>query len=578
MVSDKSSLRRRLPAWIALVVAITVTTFGALAYGAAKGATERATWVRLRSAADRFAALSRVGMTGRLDAVRGAARDERVVAFLAGSGSRDSALALLGSLGPDTGATIAVGLRDHSGAGVLFLVHAIGTAPTHPAKADSAQVSPFFARGDTVAFETTAPVMRGKQLLGYVVVTRMVRSTPAAVQTLSELVRPNAILLVGNRDGSLWSDLLSPVQPRPAAATNVTYERDGQLWMLSASPIQDTPFAMAVEVPASEGSVQVRSLPWTFALLGSAVVLAGALLGWLVTRRITDPLVKLTAAAESIAAGSVQADLPPAASNDEVGRLDRAFTAMAESVRLGRERLERQVSQRTEELHRAQADLIRQEKMAVLGQLASSVGHELRNPLGVMANCVYYLSEVLPEAPPKAREHLAMLKRQIGLAEKIVSDILDFTRVKVPETQDVSVAEFIDEQLHRVTIPPTVRVRREIGSNLPLVRADPVQIGQVLYNLLTNAIQAMDPAGGVLTVRTRPVEGVLRIEVGDEGPGVPAESRDRIFEPLFTTKLRGIGLGLSVSRSLAQANGGSLAVANGNGSGAVFWLDLPVKS
>ena len=106
-------------------------------------------------------------------------------------------------------------------------------------------------------------------------------------------------------------------------------------------------------------------------------------------------------------------------------------------------------------------------------------------------------------------------------------------------------------------------------------QADPVQIGQVLYNVLTNAVQAMDNMGGTLTVRGRRHNGVVRIEVADEGPGIPADSRDRVFEPLFTTKQRGIGLGLSVSRSLAQANGGDLRVGDHGPPGAVFILELP---
>jgi signal transduction histidine kinase len=192
-----------------------------------------------------------------------------------------------------------------------------------------------------------------------------------------------------------------------------------------------------------------------------------------------------------------------------------------------------------------------------------------------MSNIAYYLDVTLPDAPPKARHHVEMLKRQIGLAEKIVSDILDFTRVKPPDSREVEVASFIDEQLHRVAIPATITVQREIDPSLPTIRADPVQIGQVLYNVLTNAVQAMDNMGGTLTVRGRRQNGVVRIEVADEGPGIPADSRDRVFEPLFTTKQRGIGLGLSVSRSLAQANGGDLRVGDHGPPGAVFILELP---
>jgi signal transduction histidine kinase len=97
-----------------------------------------------------------------------------------------------------------------------------------------------------------------------------------------------------------------------------------------------------------------------------------------------------------------------------------------------------------------------------------------------------------------------------------------------------------------------------------------------MYNVLINAVQAMDPDGGVLTVRGTRHNGIVRIEVADQGPGIPPPNRERIFEPLFTTKQRGIGLGLSVSRSLAQANGGNLFVGTQDPPGARLCLDLPM--
>jgi C4-dicarboxylate-specific signal transduction histidine kinase len=100
-------------------------------------------------------------------------------------------------------------------------------------------------------------------------------------------------------------------------------------------------------------------------------------------------------------------------------------------------------------------------------------------------------------------------------------------------------------------------------------------VGQILVNLLTNAAQAMTDAPGVLAVHARNGDGRIRIDVRDSGPGVPPDLTDKIFEPLYTTKARGIGLGLSVSRSLAEANHGSLVVVNHPEGGAVFTLELP---
>jgi signal transduction histidine kinase len=116
-----------------------------------------------------------------------------------------------------------------------------------------------------------------------------------------------------------------------------------------------------------------------------------------------------------------------------------------------------------------------------------------------------------------------------------------------------------------------------IPADLPPAHVDAVQIGQVVLNLVTNAAQAMEEAGGVLTVRASARDGVVRLDVTDTGPGIAPEHLAHVFEPLFTTKARGIGLGLSVSRSLAAANGGTITVASEPGRGATFTLELPTR-
>ena len=229
------------------------------------------------------------------------------------------------------------------------------------------------------------------------------------------------------------------------------------------------------------------------------------------------------------------------------------------------------------ELEETQDELIRKERLATLGQLSSSVGHELRNPLGVMTNAVYYLQALLAGAPQEVSEYLGILKNQIHIAERIVSDLLDFARVKPPQRSVQDLPRLVEEQLARVAVPGSVQVERQFSDALPAAYVDPVQIGQVLLNLITNGLQAMEERGGMLTIRGEEVrDGCPRLSVEDTGPGVPADLRDKIFEPLFTTKARGIGLGLPVSRSLARAAGGALTLDDDWQGGARFVLELPV--
>jgi signal transduction histidine kinase len=312
-----------------------------------------------------------------------------------------------------------------------------------------------------------------------------------------------------------------------------------------------------------------------------AVIVLGSILAWVAGRRMTRPLDELTVAAESIAKGDLTQRVR-VGHHDEIGRLGVAFNTMVERVEAEHQLLEGRVAERTANLEEAltrlrstQEELVRREKLAMLGQLASGVGHELRNPLGVMTNAVYFLEMVQPDASPVVKEYYGVLRSQIGLSEKIVSDLLDFARIKPPRREPVPLARLVDDQLARVPMVENIRIVREVPASLPLLNVDPVQIGQVLLNLLVNALQAMEATGGVLTVRGSLDAGQIRLDVVDTGPGVASELREKIFEALFTTKPRGIGLGLAVSRSLTEANDGSLSVTSREGEGATFTLIVP---
>jgi signal transduction histidine kinase len=207
--------------------------------------------------------------------------------------------------------------------------------------------------------------------------------------------------------------------------------------------------------------------------------------------------------------------------------------------RLAQEALE----EKTRALETAQEELVRQERLATLGQLAAGMSHELRNPLGVIRNSVYYLNMVLPEEQ-RIRKHLSILDREVSSATRIISGLLDFSRVR-PPTQVLT-------ELH-----------------LPLLAVDPDQVRLILGNLISNAIQAM-PDGGVLAIEVVRADGGVAVVVVDTGDGIAGEHLEKIFEPLFTTKARGIGLGLDLVRRLAESNGASIAVESTPKQGSRF--------
>ena len=245
-----------------------------------------------------------------------------------------------------------------------------------------------------------------------------------------------------------------------------------------------------------------------------------------------------------------------------------------------------------EQLSEAQEELVRKEKLAILGQLSGSVGHELRNPLAVMSNAVYFLKMAHADGDETTREYLDMIKHEIDTSLWIISDLLDFARTKNPQAKMVTARQLLDESLVTCVIPENVRLHTDLEDTLPLLWIDPLQMGQVFQNLITNAIQAM-PEGGALRISARRAQGpekipisdprssildpgFVEISVADTGEGISPENMKNLFQPLFTTKAKGIGLGLVVCKSLVEVNGGRISVESAPGQGTVFTVTLPV--
>ena len=233
-----------------------------------------------------------------------------------------------------------------------------------------------------------------------------------------------------------------------------------------------------------------------------------------------------------------------------------------------------QLRQSLADLDAAQDQLVHQERLAAIGQLASAVGHELRNPLGVLSNVFFLLRSRLGGHDPWIERQLATGEREVGAATLIVSDLLEFSRPRQPALEDVDVATIVEEVLSVAQPPTGVEVARRLAEDLPPIRADRPQLRQVLLNLVCNAYDAM-PDGGLLVVDAdRDADGI-HLTISDTGGGISDEAMPRLFEPFFTTKAKGIGLGLCVAHRIVDAHGGSLTAANHGETGAAFSFTLP---
>jgi hypothetical protein len=262
------------------------------------------------------------------------------------------------------------------------------------------------------------------------------------------------------------------------------------------------------------------------------------------------------------------------------------------------ERLEEMVEERTRALRDAQDRLVRQEKLALLGQLASGVAHELRNPLGAIKNGAYFLNMALEVdvADPDVQETLEILQREVDRSERIIAGLLDFAEAEPPVRRKVDVNDVVRAALSRADVPENVEVVSQLDEALPHILADPGQLDQAFGNLIRNAVQAMaspppggtgggagsastpragGTGGGALTIRTFKTPGGVAVSIADTGVGIPEENRERIFEPLFSTRTRGIGLGLALVKMLVEAHEGTVEVESEVGEGSTFIVKLP---
>jgi PAS domain S-box-containing protein len=234
--------------------------------------------------------------------------------------------------------------------------------------------------------------------------------------------------------------------------------------------------------------------------------------------------------------------------------------------------LEEMVDERTRELKDAQNQLIAAEKLTTLGEMAASVGHELRNPLSVIRNAAYLLKS-FSRGDTKIEEYVNLIDTESRNASQIVTDLLEYSRIKPMKSDMVELRDLVGQVLQKIQIPANIQQEINVPQDLPKALGNAQQISQILLNLIKNALEAM-PEGGKLSVNALRKEKKIILGVIDTGQGIPREHMKKLFEPLFTTKARGVGLGLAISKRLADLNQAEITVKSKVGEGSVFSLEL----
>ncbi|NQS89214.1 PAS domain S-box protein [Patescibacteria group bacterium] len=234
------------------------------------------------------------------------------------------------------------------------------------------------------------------------------------------------------------------------------------------------------------------------------------------------------------------------------------------------------LKQKSKKLLEAQEQLIHSERLAAIGQLASGIAHEIRNPLGVIKTAVYYIKTKVGEENPKVLKHLKIMEKEIGNSDKIISDLLGFSRTKKPSVKPTHLNKVIEDALLVTKLTENVKVIKKLSLSLPQVPIDANQIRQVFINIILNAFQAM-PNGGELKIETAEKAHLIEVKFSDTGCGISKENLNKLFNPFFTTKSKGIGLGLAVTQVIIERHAGTIEAKSKSGQGSTFTIYLPLR-
>lgn len=229
-------------------------------------------------------------------------------------------------------------------------------------------------------------------------------------------------------------------------------------------------------------------------------------------------------------------------------------------------------------LHTYREDLLAQheraERLSTFGQLVGSIGHELRNPLGVMESSLYILKGRLGD-DERANKHADRIGEQLSLANRIISDLLDMIRDRPLQREAVLLQPLLEEVRLAAGAPAGVKIELLGTESVPALSGDRGQLRQVFLNLIENAVHACGTAGTV-SVRGGVDGRLARVTVEDTGPGIDESIRRRLFEPLVTTRAKGIGLGLALVKRIVERHAGTIAWSSPPGKGAQFSVHLPL--
>jgi signal transduction histidine kinase len=306
--------------------------------------------------------------------------------------------------------------------------------------------------------------------------------------------------------------------------------------------------------PTPQAFLPIRRMGLSFLLLLTLTGVIAVGVSLVISGKISHPILRLADFTRHFARQGTAAKPPPARIG-EIGELTQAFGKMME------------------DLEHAREDVVRAAKLAVVGEMAATMAHEVRTPLGILRSSAQMLQRE-PQLSPEGQEMAGFVLSETDRLSRLVSALLDCARPRplVSQTQDIHtiILRAID-LLSQRAVRRGIHIVQELRAEPAMLACDGEQMVQVFLNLLLNPLQIL-PSGGEIVIRTVVEEDWLVIEVADNGPGIPPENRARVFDPFFTTREKGIGLGLTVVQQIVHTHGGEISVSESSTRGACFRL------
>jgi len=287
------------------------------------------------------------------------------------------------------------------------------------------------------------------------------------------------------------------------------------------------------------------------------VLVLTAGVGLLLARWINRPLGRLTDYTRRVGAGEYDVQL------EITGRDEVASVASNVKMMVG-------------QLQQIQEKLLTSERLATLGQFSGNISHELRNPLGVIDSSVYYLKTRLKDADGKVHEHLDRIKSSVRSSTSIIESLLNLTRMEEPRLGRLDLIAIISDAIATSKVPGEVNVIRNFPEQEVPLNADGEQLRMAFKNIIKNAVEAMDGQGTLSVTAHTNADGKAEVSFADSGSGITTENLERVFQPLFSTKAKGIGFGLSIVMAIIEKHGGTIEAKSEPGKGANIIIRLPL--